>query len=110
MWTHKAVEHRARNSSCEAHVEERQGCAGMTRSLWSSSTTRARGAGITILLSAGASPLPLPLPLQIPLPFLPHHHLFGSNPLLKRYSFEEYTQIECSFRNASHNPTPLPNH
>ena len=33
LWTYKAVEHGAGHPSCEAHVEERQGCAWATRSL-----------------------------------------------------------------------------
>lgn len=53
----------------------------MTRSLWSSSTSRTRGAGITILLSAGASP---PLVHSNPFCLPPLRSTFCTFPLFKR--------------------------
>lgn len=109
LWTYKAVEHGAGHPSCEAHVEERQGCAWMTRSLWSSSTTDARGAGITILLPAGASTrLVCSEPFFWLTPFLPPHPPPlptppFARPLLKRCSGTTH-QSQLSFRNA---PPPL---
>lgn len=101
LWTYKAVEHGAGHPSCEAHVEERQGCAWMTHSLQSSSTTRARGAGITILLPAGASP-----PLVHSEPLCPPPH--SPPPLFARSPFSRGA-VGQQARPGSHSePTPPP--
>lgn len=81
LHTYKTVEHGAGHPSCEAHVEERQGGVWMTRSLWSSSTSSARGAGVTILLLAGASP---PLVHSTPFCLLPGHTTSCTFPFFKR--------------------------
>jgi len=109
LGTYKAVEHGAGHPSCEAHVEERQGCAWMTHSRQSSSTTRARGAGITILLPAGGRPPlvrsePLFLPpffSLLPTPRPPPSAPFAHSPLLR--SCSEPTR-RLSFRNPPDSP------
>lgn len=110
-WTYKAVEHGAGHPSCEAHVEERPGCAWTTHSLQSSSTSSARGAGITILLPAGARPPldrsePLFLPTLFPHPPDPLR-TSGPFPLLRSCG-EPTRQSRLSFRKPPHPPPTAP--